>query len=844
MNKYYKAMLSMMLVFILGFFGINANAQTCIDIPSDQLDDASMSEVSAEMAPDDGSHVTKYINNVKHEVWKENGRLYCKKFVVSQNMKDSNGNPIKIGKDNFSTGAGAANSEKGSKNYNGPLWDGNTSENYAPEGEIVDQKYDPNTNTTTSEILFSQDISKLDPGNAKQLDLAYALVDVNPNDREKIRDLVVAKGNRSTENAEDIERQVDDIQKMMKEGRLSKHIEKLEKTRAMGLATRETHQPQQICDEDTPDGQRACAIWNKIPQPRSVRCDDGTHQGVRVKCDILKEQEPKSSYTTSTPDNSDPYIKDRSPICNDQREGMLMFSQIMNPFGDRTFSNSDILNNGINNFNKKRPADKFDNNYWKTSYRGDGREIRKWNPFKDGNRLSGIPYKVFWTGKFDGWYDQSYNINPMITESINHVKKMENNNSKIASKYNQNGNKFNIFLKAPNNKMKVTALNLDTNTWDSADTGNLYCTDQYMLKIEPRYNLERYTIYQKYDHHITQGESYTYTCVDTDECKSWDRDCEEYEENSWKCKEYGDWYCTSYYTRGEKSDLGGIDTKYPDGQSTEGPTPAGSIPPIYKQRRKYQYRTGALVEYHTMTRPYGKTTMIPVPNSKDTSKMKSGYGFGYTSGVQMITDYDRAPSTYKFNPVIIRPNKATNLNIRTNNYKSSYGLFDSNVHYDKAKNAPERSSSIDKTFIEETLRGGLTKTTFKPSAISNVEKVDGKAKDFTDVESMPVKSSMVRKTAVKWGEMTSTFKISSNPAKYYHAYWKTKGEPNLIPAYKPGPLHYVYLDYPSGTDYTVASLDTINLNGKGFFATGMNTGSIKIVGNMWEDSFSRPNFKK
>ena len=497
-----------------------------------------------------------------------------------------------------------------------------------------------------------------------------------------------------------------------------------------------------------------------------------------------------------------------------------MFSQIMNPFGDRAYTNPEILNNGINNFNKKKPMDKFDNNYWKTSYRGEGREIRKWNPFKDGNKLSGIPYKVIWTGKFDGWYDQSYNINPMITESINHVKKMENNNSNIASKYNQNGNKFNIFLKAPNNKMKVTALNLNTNTWDSADTGNLYCTDQYMLKIEPRYNLERYTIYQKYDHHKTQGKSYTYKCVKTDECKRWSRRCIDRDYKTHKCLDWED-YCAAYYTEGKEVSLGGVDTKYPDGQSTEGPTPAGSIPPVYKQRRKYQYRTGALVEYHTMTRPYGKTTMIPVPNSKDTSKMKSGYGFGYTSGVQMITDYDRAPSTYKFNPVIIRPNKATNLNIRTNNYKSSYGLFDSNVRYNKAKNAPERSSSIDKTFIEETLKGGLTKTTFKPSAISNVEKVDGKAKDFTDVESMPVKSSMVRKTAVKWGEMTSTFKISSNPAKYYHAYWKTKGEPNLIPAYKPGPLHYVYLDYPSGSDYTVASLDTINLNGKGFFATGI-----------------------
>lgn len=844
MNKYYKTMLSMMLVFILGFFSINVNAKNCIEIPSDQLDDAGMSEISADMAPDDGSHITKEINGIEHEIWKENGRLYCIKSVVSENVKDSNGNPVMVSKDDFTTGAEAANSEKQSKNYAGSLWDGKTDPNYAPEGKIIGKpKYDPNTNKTTTKILYSQDISKLNPGGAKQLELARALRGVDANDRNTIRDILIKEGNRSTEKAEDIEKQVDSLQKMIKEGRLEAHIKKLEGDRTMGLSSRQTHQPQQICDEDTPDGQRMCAIWNNIPQPGPVTCDDGTHQGVRVECKILKEKEPKSSYTTSTPDNSDPYIKDQSPICNDQREGMLMFSQIMNPFGDRAYTNPQILNNGINNFNKKKPMDKFDNNYWKTSYRGEGREIRKWNPFKDGNKLSGIPYKVIWTAKFDGWYDQSYNINPMITESINHVRKMENNNSNIASKYNQNGSKFSIFLKAPNNKMRVTALNLNTNTWDSADTGNLYCNEQYMLKIEPRYNLQRYTIYQKYERHKTQGKSFTFTCVKTDECKRWGRRCIDRDYKTRKCLEWDD-YCAEYKTEGREVDLGRVDTKYPDGQATEGPSPAGSIPPVYKQRRKYQYRTGALVEYHAMTRPYGKTTMIPVPNSKDTSKMKSGYGFGYTSGVQMITDYDRAPSTYKFNPVIIRPNKATNLNIRTNNYKSSYGLFDSDVRYDKAKNAPERSSSIDKTFIEETLRGGLTKTTFKPSHISNVEKVDGKAKDFTDVESMPVKSSMVRKTAVKWGEMTSTFKISSNPAKYYHAYWKTKGEPNLIPAYKPGPLHYVYLDYPSGSDYTVASLDTINLNGKGFFATGMNTGSIKIVGNMWEDSFSRPNFKK
>lgn len=614
--------------------------------------------------------------------------------------------------------------------------------------------------------------------------------------------------------------------------------------------------PKQVVhDNPTPSDGGACAEWNALPQPGTVTCDDGSDTGFRSKCIVGTDEQFMSSYTTTTPDDSDPPTRAYTPFCDDQLPGFLSFSEIMNPFGNRVYDNKTLLNNGTSKYLQYGYQDKFNENPWKSSWRG---EKRNWNPFKDGNKLSGIPYKVAWTEKFDGWYDKEYTINPEAKKSFPIRDKAEANNNTIAQKYGQSGNKFKVFLNAPNKPMEVTALNLDTNTWDKAKTGNAYCSGQYELKIVPRYNILKWDRYRLFDWHHTVMPSWTFKCVKTDECKEWAERCIEYGELEcarWnvKTKQCIKWskeclqtetYCKAYKTKIQKVNLGGVNVKYPKGMTTKGPSPAGSIPPVYKQRRKYQYRTGALVEYHAMTRPYGKTTMIPVPNSKDTSKMKSGYGFGYTSGVQMITDYDRAPSTYKFNPVIIRPNKATNLNIRTNNYKSSYGLFDSNVRYDKAKNAPERSSSIDKTFIEETLRGGLTKTTFKPSAISNVEKVDGKAKDFTDVESMPVKSSLVRKTAVKWGEMTSTFKISSNPSKYYHAYWKTKGEPNLIPAYKPGPLHYVYLDYPSGSDYTVASLDTINLNGKGFFATGMNTGSIKIVGNMWEDSFSRPNFKK
>ena len=852
MNKYYKAMLSMMLVFILGFFSVNVLAEkNCVELPPEMQDHASMIPIARKDLDPNGK--PKYIETrdgvIKAWINQKTRNIeYEYKLTKLEQSKDADGNPQPFDKDRLQVDAEAKNNQEQSKFYGkGGMGDKNLPEDVL--GRTSKTYVEKDANGKEYLVMRGSSSGSYIDGNRQEqefytqaglmwLDYEEGRREDKPTEKE-IRELYknLTNNNESTESKKWEDKAVNTAKKGLKANQEAL-MENLSQ-RGIVVALRYNYPPQKICDDDTPEAERACAEWNKDLKMYPVTCDDGTATGYKAPCIIEKTEDFKSSYTTTTPNNSDPWKRDETGLCDGQMPGYLQFSEIMNPFGDRTFSNNDILNNGINNFNKKRPMDKFNNNYWKTSYRGEGREIRKWNPFVDGNKLSGIPYKVAWTEHFNGWYDQVYSINPIITESINHVKEMEARNSRVASKYNQNGNKFKIFLKAPNKSMDVTALNLNTNTWDKAKTTNGFCTKQYWIKIEPRYDIYTHEVYQKYDWHHNSAPSYDYRC----KCVKWEsyRACIDWDDDD-NCIERETRYRCARDEL-EKFTIG-VNEKYPDGETTKGPFLSGTIPPVYKQRREYKYRTGALVEYHTMTRPYGKTTMTPVPNSKDTSKMKSGYGFGYTSGIQIITDYDRAPSTYKFNPVIIRPNKTTNLDIRTNNYKSSYGLFDSNVRYNKAKNAPERSSSIDKTFIEETLRGGLTKTTFKPSAISNVEKVDGKVKDFNDVKSLPVNQSRVRKTAIKWGEMTSIFKISSDPAKYYHAYWKTKGEPNLIPAYKPGPLHYVYLDYPSGNDYTVASLDTINLNGKGFFATGMNTGSIKIVGNMWEDSFSRPNFKK
>ncbi len=843
MNRYFKAMLSMIFIFILGFFNTNVLAEkNCVEVPVDKLAYASMFPIPLHDLTDKFKPF-KTRDGIIYAKKGKNGKIQYRYEVYNLNATDKDGKPIPLDKKSIKTGIDARDAKGKSEYYD----EGGMGNKTIPEEAMPKSKVSIEPGKDGKEVLVlegeAEPMNNFNWQNLNYLDKALRYVNLceqqGKTPKREVLQQMYRKNtnNNESKEAKKYEQRAVDLAMKGTKAISDAVMDELYNANAI-VSYRVDYPPQKICDDDTPEAERACAEWNKDLKLDPVTCDDGTATGYKAPCIIEKTKDLKSSYTTSTPDNSDPWMINWTSICDNQMPGYLQFSQIMNPFGDRSYTNPQILNNGINNFNKKKPMDKFDNNYWKTSYRGEGREIREWNPFVDGNKLSGIPYKVLWTKNFDGWYDNVYSINPIITDSINHVKEMEANNTKIASIYNQSGDKFKVFLKAPNKSMDVTTLNLNTNTWDKAKTTNANCLAQYWVKVEPRYILYRHDLYQKYDWHHNIEPSYNYRCKCVEE--------EAYEACAFRNV---DGTCDRYETRYrcirdelEKYTIG-VNEKYPDGETTE-THEDGSRPPIYKQRRTYQYRKGALVEYHAMTRPYGKTTMIPVPKSKDTSKMKSGYGFGYTSGVQMITDYDRAPSTYKFNPVIIRPNKATNLNIRTNNYKSSYGLFDSNVHYDKAKNAPERSSSIDKTFIEETLSGGLTKTTFKPSVISNVEKVDGKAKDFTEVERVPVKSSMVRKTAVKWGEMTSTFKISSNPAKYYHAYWKTKGEPNLIPAYKPGPLHYVYLDYPSGSDYTVASLDTINLNGKGFFATGMNTGSIKIVGNMWEDSFSRPNFKK
>lgn len=205
-----------------------------------------------------------------------------------------------------------------------------------------------------------------------------------------------------------------------------------------------------------------------------------------------------SSYTTTTPNNSDPYIKGKQPFCDDQREGYLEFSEIMNTFGHRVWSKDDLMNNWVSSFNRVRTQDQFANNPWKSSWRG---EVREWNPFREGNKLSGIPYQIIWGDMLDSWADADHRINPIITESINHKNEAERSNAALTAKYGLN-DPLKVYNNAPNPRMRVTALDLNNNAWNESETANIFSTGKYDMKIEPRYDIQRWDRYRLFDLHI------------------------------------------------------------------------------------------------------------------------------------------------------------------------------------------------------------------------------------------------------------------------------------------------------------------------------------------------------
>lgn len=78
----------------------------------------------------------------------------------------------------------------------------------------------------------------------------------------------------------------------------------------------------------------------------------------------------------------------------------------------------------------------------------------------------------------------------MITESIEHRDNAERSNVRFTAKYGLN-DPLKVYNNAPNPRMRVTALGLNNNAWNESEATNIFCTGQYDMKIEPRYDIQR-----------------------------------------------------------------------------------------------------------------------------------------------------------------------------------------------------------------------------------------------------------------------------------------------------------------------------------------------------------------
>lgn len=607
-------------------------------------------------------------------------------------------------------------------------------------------------------------------------------------------------------------------------------------TEQFAIHTKVQRPPTKVCKGDP--GWDLCERFASMPDPAPRTCHNGTFTPAKGACKKYTRDVPISSYTTRDPMPTKPLTKDED-LCreDDRNQATFETSVTLKKYAGAIKANQKNMQEKVQSL-----VTQFNEDLWTSKYQ---KEDRFWNPFQEGVISSGLPVDTenmrYYTVELDSWEDREYRPNSFLTESIEYVRKKEAINDTVVKKYH--GSNINIYNNAPN--PKVTHRYLNGKEWKDLYSTNIECGMRYKLLVEPRYKITEHIRQQ----HKQVREIYGRQKVNTYKCDPYDCSYSkrvwtgEYDENGKREYEW-EWVDkTCYYTccyLGPDNDK----QEWNDGE-TQTSRPAGEIPPVYAPRVKWRYRIGVGNEYHASAkRLTDKAKLTPVPNSKDTQKMKSGYGFKYSGDKwKIVTDYDEPQ--FKNESDVIRPNKNVALTLR-GNIKSQTEYFDPNVQYDRAKNAPERSSSKDSRYIEERIKANKIKSDFNKNAIS---KFVSKTKDdlsllrirpYTKDSSVSGEKIIYKGKAIN---METQFESQSDPNKYYHAYWVTKGEPNLIPAYKQAPLHYVHLDYPSGTMYDIYSINRTYIR-NGFTIDAFNTGSIKIVGNMWEDSFSRPNFKK
>lgn len=478
------------------------------------------------------------------------------------------------------------------------------------------------------------------------------------------------------------------------------------------------------------------------------------------------------------------------------------------------------------------------------------KEVRAWNPFVgdgDGKRLvlSGLPYTEYWTPLFDAWHSYATPIDPMLS----HLQQYVNANEDAARSYARSNFGYNgdltVYTNAYPSPIHVRYLELRTPEWKEADTNNRFCQEQYSMKVKPgirNIKKEKWDWYKQYT-----NEGVLHECVDSDKCKTWTTPCVSRDRETHRCIEYGEKYCSAYYTKVKANPVQLKPIEYLRSEIKEERMP--DTPPLYSLRVKFKYRIGANMEFHALTEELGSHITPGIERKEggvaQPGTVKSGYGVQYDTKFRVTTDYDRDKTwaSYPTEWHVLRPNKDVPINFTNDSFIRELQMFDPSVTYDKGKDAPTHSSSKNSTYIEELIME-KQRQSISPILRKISENVGpngiGKGEPGTP-------RNWIGKTNISHGvglpdNRYVTFDGVSDPNRYYHAYWGTNGNPNVIPAYTPAPLHFIHLDYRSETDYGIGSVDTIVFRDD-FKASAFNNSAIRVMGNMWEDSFVRPGHK-
>ncbi|MFR9279068.1 MAG: hypothetical protein ACLVME_05310 [Ezakiella coagulans] len=259
--------------------------------------------------------------------------------------------------------------------------------------------------------------------------------------------------------------------------------------------------PTQVCTEDP--GTDICD-QHAQRQAQTFQGHNGTCTSSVGSCIKSERKDYLSSYTTSSPNLSDPTIIKRDmcgPHIRQYNETLTMTQ--MNQLSGRIQANQQNEQNKL-----QALVNQFNLPTWTSKWQ---LESKYWNPFQEGVISPGLPVRKHMTIELDSWLDQEYSINNILTESVNIWKAAKARNESVVRKYNSNTN-INVFNNAPNPVVKHRYL--DGREWKEINSRVIECQETYELKIEPGYDITIHNRYQKVQQRDIKGATKieTYDC--------------------------------------------------------------------------------------------------------------------------------------------------------------------------------------------------------------------------------------------------------------------------------------------------------------------------------------------